>query len=93
MLCIINRVVVYEAITTEAAAKIPKDSEMSTNKSKKAQKKEKFTAISSTLYSKHSIFSAAYVWNETSSAQNPDKTYLRIILIANKYLKATNLLA
>ena len=48
----------YAANITEAAAKIPKDSEISTNKSKKAQKNEKFTARSSTPYSKHPRFSA-----------------------------------
>ena len=56
---------------------------MSTSKSKKAQKKEKLTAISSTLYSRHSTFSMAYVCKETSSAQNPDNKCPRLIIIAN----------
>lgn len=56
--CTTNKVVVYAAITTDAAAKIPKDSDMSTSKSKKAQKKEKLTAKSSTPYNKHPRFSA-----------------------------------
>ena len=44
---------------TEAAAKIPNDSDMSTRRSKKAQKKEKLTASNSKPYSMHSRFSAA----------------------------------
>ena len=44
---------------TDDAARIPKDSDISTNKSKKAQKNEKFTARSSTPYNKQSRFSAA----------------------------------
>jgi hypothetical protein len=46
--CIINKVVVYAAITTDAAAKTPNDSDISTKRSKKAQKNEKLTASSST---------------------------------------------
>jgi hypothetical protein len=40
--------VVYAAITTDAAAKTPNDSDISTKRSKKAQKNEKLTASSST---------------------------------------------